>query len=53
MKQIKLTPKTSSLATLFKQKAIQFDNLLGENIPKEDLEAFFRVIDQMKINITK
>lgn len=53
MKQIKLTEKALSLADLFQKKAIQFDKLLGDNISSRDLNTFFKVIDQMKINVSK
>lgn len=53
MKQIKLTERALSLANLFQKNAIQFDKLLGDQISSEDLNTFFKVIDQIKINVSK
>lgn len=51
LKQIILTSEMLDKAKSLRDKASKFDKLLGKNISKEDLDIFFKVIEQMKENI--
>lgn len=53
LKQIVLTNKIIEAGKILKRKANYFDQLLSKNIAHEDLEIFFKVVDQMKENISK
>lgn len=52
LKQIIICDKTLDLAKHFKNKALYFDNLLGTSIDECDKKIFYKVIDQMKKNIS-
>lgn len=51
LKQIVMSENIKKFTNNFKQKAIQFDELLSKDISKKDLETFFKVVDKMKQNI--
>ena len=52
LKQIVISENIKKFTSSFKQKADQFDQLLSKDIPKEELEIFFKVVNQMKQNIS-
>lgn len=52
LKEIVICGKTLDLIDNFKNKALSFDHLLGAGINDNDKEIFFKVIDQMKKNIS-
>ena len=52
LKQIVISENIKKFPSSFKQKADQFDQLLSKDIPKEELEIFFKVVNQMKQNIS-
>lgn len=52
-KQIVLTNYSKNIGNHMKGKRDEFDQKLEQNILKEDLEIFYRVIDQIKENIKK
>ena len=51
-KIIKPTEKSIQIIHNIKSKFDEMEKRIKENISKEDLEVFFRVIDQIKQNIT-
>ncbi|MCD7947978.1 MAG: MarR family transcriptional regulator [Oscillospiraceae bacterium] len=51
-KQIVLTEKSSTIRDKMCEGQNQFENTLRRGIAEEDLEIFFRVIDQIKSNIS-
>lgn len=52
-KEIIVTDKTINMANKMKNKFLEFEQLLCENIKEEDLEIFFKVTNQIKENLTK
>lgn len=50
-KQIVLTDKTLQKHKQLKKSAFDFEKMISKNIPNEDIEAFFRVVNKIKENI--
>ncbi len=50
-KEIKLTEKGLKLDKIMKKKALEFENLLQNNIEPKDLEIFYKVTNQIQKNL--
>lgn len=51
MKEIRITDKTVSLLASMKKHIKEIETLLRKNISDDDLDVFFRVVDQIKLNL--
>ena len=50
-KEIRLSDKGLELDKKIKKKAIEFENLLQNNIDPKDLEIFYKVTNQIQKNL--
>lgn len=51
LKKIVLLPKGIEIHKMSMEDVKIMDNIMGKNISKEDLEVFYRVVDQVKRNL--
>lgn len=52
-KIISLTPKALNIYNQIQSKFENIEDMMAQNIDKKDLEVFFKVLDQIKLNITE
>ena len=53
LKKVVLTAKSENIAQIAQEEVARFEKMLQEDIPPEDMAAFYRVTDKIRSNIEK